>query len=471
MTSNTRLTDILIMALLSIGGMLVAVELLGETRLAVDAFEVAASINFLLRGETVIHLPPLGEITAQTHWLPFQVNLTFLNVDLDMLSRNLENTSGVEAWEESIIYEARRAAAWFVAKNIAVAFAGGGIVAYFLGPARIKGRFWKGGTLGTVLLVVIIVFTIVIPFNVAAFESPQYHGVISAAPWAMNLFNEGLAAIQNASRQLQAIGGNLDYLFDGLEKVSNQQTDTDEALKVMHVSDIHNNPAAVDFMGEVVKAFGVDMVVDTGDITDYGYPLEAELVSGVAELGVPYVLTPGNHDSPQVYNLLEEEGVIVLNNKIKEVNGLVIAGIKDPAAETHFEVTTTEEEMEKYAEDEVKGMFYGEDRPGPDLIAVHDAALGEKFTSQAPLILHGHTHNPGIREKEGTVIINAGTTGASGIRGVERLEDEYTMYILYFSDSDESEERLRLSAADFISVPQVPGGFNLERRYFHKEER
>jgi len=462
------LLRMLAFGIVSVLGMLIAVELLGETHVSVDAFDLALSLSPLQQGITEIHLPPMGEISAHTHWFPFQVNITFLNVDIDLLAQNVENEQNIELWQQKLINDALWGVGWFAVRNMIVAFLGAGIAAYFLGPPEIKSRFWKGGTLGALLLIILILVTMVIPFNLAAFENPQYYGILSAAPWAMNLFDEGLMAIQTVSEKLQNMAGNLFYLFEGLEQLSAIETDTETSLKVMHVSDVHNNPAAVDFMREVVKAFDVDMVIDTGDITDYGYPLEAEIVSGVAEIGVPYVLAPGNHDSPMVYEHLEERGVIVLNNEIREIDGMVIAGIKDPAAASHATVSTPEEEMKEYAESEVKDMFE-EQEIEPDVVAVHDPLLGEIFSDQAPLVLTGHTHIPDIREKDDTVIINAGTTGAAGIRGLDRPEEKYSMYILNFNQVEETEE-LYLSAADFISVPQLPGGFNLERHYFQRRE-
>ena len=44
----------------------------------------------------------------------------------------------------------------------------------------------------------------------------------------------------------------------------------ESVVRVLHVSDIHNNPVAFDFMEQIINNFNVDFVIDTGDITDYG---------------------------------------------------------------------------------------------------------------------------------------------------------------------------------------------------------
>ena len=43
-----------------------------------------------------------------------------------------------------------------------------------------------------------------------------------------------------------------------------------------------------------------DMIVDTGDLTDFGSPPETAMVQGIRKIGYPYVFVAGNHDSQTV---------------------------------------------------------------------------------------------------------------------------------------------------------------------------
>ena len=52
---------------------------------------------------------------------------------------------------------------------------------------------------------------------------------------------------------------------------------TDDTIRVLHVSDLHLNPAACDVIGSVVDQFAIDVVIDTGDITDFGSAAEDAL--------------------------------------------------------------------------------------------------------------------------------------------------------------------------------------------------
>ena len=45
----------------------------------------------------------------------------------------------------------------------------------------------------------------------------------------------------------------------------------------------------------------MDLVIDTGDLTDYGTAIETGLAGQIKTTkGVPYLFIPGNHDSPEV---------------------------------------------------------------------------------------------------------------------------------------------------------------------------
>lgn len=105
---------------------------------------------------------------------------------------------------------------------------------------------------------------------------------------------------------------------------------------VLHVSDIHNNPVAYNFAAQVVESFDVDLILDTGDLTDWGTALEAEITRRIEALGRPYVFVSGNHDSPQVVQrLLETSHAVVLGEPVV-IAGLHIAGTGDLVAGSYL---------------------------------------------------------------------------------------------------------------------------------------
>ncbi|KKM10241.1 hypothetical protein SY88_14315 [Clostridiales bacterium PH28_bin88] len=82
----------------------------------------------------------------------------------------------------------------------------------------------------------------------------------------------------------------------------------------------------MDLVGRIVTLFPVDAIVDTGDLTDYGTPLEALLVKRLGSIAVPYLFVPGNHDSPAVIQELEQ----LPNVKVLQEDPVYIKGLVTP---------------------------------------------------------------------------------------------------------------------------------------------
>ncbi len=75
--------------------------------------------------------------------------------------------------------------------------------------------------------------------------------------------------------------------------------DGEDDVSILHVSDIHLNPLGVEIVRQLATQFQVDAVLDTGDLTSFGSPVEARIGDLIAGIPVPYYLAPGNHDSPR----------------------------------------------------------------------------------------------------------------------------------------------------------------------------
>ena len=105
------------------------------------------------------------------------------------------------------------------------------------------------------------------------------------------------------------------------------------------------------------------------------------------------------------------------------------------------------------------------ERP-PDILALHNPLMAEPFLGRLPLILCGHTHSAGIYfdGESPTILVNAGTTGASGVRGLlAPHQNPYSAVILYFNPG--SDGGMELAAADLISIEQLQDSFTLQRFY------
>ncbi len=443
----------------ALAGMFAAVALFSTAHFSVSAFEFSAEIIPFQRGDTIIFIPPVGELRAATHWFPFMLKVTLLNVDLDTLVVGLENlaaSQNITYFEEQV----RSRLAFFLLRNTAIVFLCSAGAVYL--PARL--RSWRraliSGLIASVLFLTLFYATVLRPYNIEAFETPQYKGIIGAAPWVVNISNQTIATIKTLGEQLEVMTANLHDLSEQLDRI--QLDPPHSGLRVLHVSDIHNNPAAFDFIEKVVISFNIDFIIDTGDLTDYGTELETDMVSRVSSLPVPYLFVPGNHDSPQVIETMQREGAIILGNELIELMGLRIAGVADPSSESSLMAIAPEQVLRETAATAYLDYASGED--SPDIIAVHHPLTGSPFIGVSPVILSGHTHRAQVLFEQGSALINAGTTGAAGVRGLQApLDNPYSMVVLYFSPDPEGYQTLMM--ADLLSIQQHHDSFSLKRHY------
>jgi Icc-related predicted phosphoesterase len=107
-------------------------------------------------------------------------------------------------------------------------------------------------------------------------------------------------------------------------------------MRIAATGDIHcrvdTKELISQLLGEIQKE--ADVLVLTGDLTDTGYPEEAEvLLPQLQMLGIPVVATLGNHDhesgkAAEIKHMLREGGVMILDGTVVEIGGVGFAGTK-----------------------------------------------------------------------------------------------------------------------------------------------
>ena len=202
------------------------------------------------------------------------------------------------------------------------------------------------------------------------------------------------------------------------------------------------------------------MIIDTGDLTDYGSSLEAELITRLTALPVPMFLYRAT-TIPQVIETMRQKGP--LSSKSRPLRSWGCASSALPTLpQAGRSVAIASEEYLRSCGREAYRLLLNEEIE-PDIVAVHNPLAGEGFSGQVPLILSGHTHRARVT-LESTISINAGTTGAAGVRGLYAPgENPYSMVVLYFDRSEG--ERQTLVMADLLSVHQNQDSFTLQRYY------
>ncbi len=443
-------------------GVLLFINLFSST----DYHSLSATVNLNVAvgypPRTSLIIPPIGEIRANTHWLPIRLNLELKNVNLSLLRSIVFASPGAtepvfKEFEEDI----RKLVVFFVVKLLGLGLFGAVFALFFLGVRDQRTLVWGGiaGVMVILLLVVSVYFT----YDLSAFERLEYEGIIEAAPWALNLAWQVLGEVEELGTRVQVLAENLYSALQQLETIGPIGL-VEADLVALHVSDIHNNPVAYDFARQVIESFPIDLVLDTGDLTDWGTALEAEVTKRIAELELPYVFVSGNHESIQVLDRLQAlENVTIVDHTEKVILGLRIAGVGDLVAMKPLPTPAPVGDLSEQARD--INSFWASIEDRPDIFMIHNHRVAKAIEPGLfSAVLYGHTHVLDLQQIGGTVYNNAGTTGAAGIRGFQSKELlPYSLSLLYFVHNDQG--RPILYAVDGVHVTGLGQSFSLQRTF------
>lgn len=405
---------------------------------------------------TVLRLPPLGQISAPTHRSPLTLEAQVEEVDVDRLQALIaagvpeeelraQVTSDLEALLRSFLQRALIAAA------IVGALAG----------ALVPRRHWShavAGLLGGVVAMGLLVGGAWRGFDPEAFAEARFEGPIEQAPALLATVRRHVDDFDDVRRRVEVLGDQVAELY-AVASTAGSVVDSrsEEEVRILHVSDIHSNPIGLEVTRQLAERFGIDAVLDTGDLTSFGLPLEARLGELIRDIPVPYLFVPGNHDSPGNRSALDEvDNVQLLDGNVVEVNGLRILGVADPTFTASNEINTAE--ARKIKRDRAPEVGAAVARETPDVLAVHDPVLGEGSFGQVPVIVAGHVHKRTAVRKEGTLVLTVGSTGATGLGSfLIRTDLSYEAQVLHFTDGE-------LTSVDRVLLRGVDGAFRVERQ-------
>ena len=403
-------------------------------------------------GRTSLLVPPLGTVSAVTHTPPLDLNVTLSELDLPALGRNLSRSPRRELIEK--IEAGLRSVALGVAVQHVIAAAVAGAVAAALVAGRRAGYMLVGGAAGAAV-VAISLFAASASFDPDRFEEANYTGALQYAPQVMEAVTRSPEALVNLNSRFATAAERLTRL---LALVAQPFPDPDEGTTaLLHVSDIHSNPVGVEIARSLAKDFAVDAVIDTGDLTSFGQPIESRMGRLLNRFTVPYLFVPGNHDSPTNRVELDSfEAVTLLDRRVATVDDIEILGWADPTFTATNETSTQEGNEQR--ESDAPAVASTVERLAPDVLATHDERLAMDSVGQVPLILTGHTHEREFEERDGTIILTLGSTGATGLGSfIVDSERPYEAEVIYFR------EGLPV-ALDYVSLSGLGGDFEVERR-------
>ena len=430
----------------ALAGTVAGVALAGSVSTPIGPFDTRVSVRPGLTGVTHVRLGPLGSIELDTHDTPVVVELRVQDLRLDEAERIADDPAVLRGLEEDLARDARVAVRRLSLRAL-LAGLGGGLLGAF--AAAVAWSSLARGAAAAGLLVVGLGGTTALTFDPGAVAEPRYTGLISVAPTAVGRVDTIVERFGQYRAQLSELVRNVVTLYRTTQTLPTFDPG-DRTIQVLHVSDIHLNPQAFDLIRLVVDQFGVDAVVDTGDITDWGSRPEAGALTPIREVGVPYVWVRGNHDSRRTQRAVAANpNAVVLDGEAAEVAGLRFWGIGDPRY-TPDKTRPVGKDVEREEIGALADRLPAALSPAlpVDVLVVHDPRAAEHAGDLVPLILSGHTHSADERRIGEATLLVEGSTGGAGLRGLQGEDPEpLTCTVLYFDP-----ETRRLVAYDRISV-------------------
>jgi predicted MPP superfamily phosphohydrolase len=462
-----RLSIAMAILTVSLVGVVGGVLLGARTTADVGPFRAQLSITPSLTGDTNIAIPPLGAITLNSHDGPAHVAIRLGTLNQAKSEALLKDPNGFAVATKTVVADVTRGVVQLALRTLGSAVLGAMVLAALV-FRNIRRVAWAGGL--SLAVTAGSFGAAAATFHPTSIAEPRYEGLLINAPAVVGDAQAIANRYEAYSAQLQQLVVNVSRLYGVVSAVPAYAPDPN-TIKVLHISDMHLNPSAWSVVRTLVQQFNIEVVIDTGDLVDWGSGPEASYAAAIGTLGVPYVFIRGNHDSgATAAAVARQHGAIVLENSVKTVAGLTIAGIGDPRFTPDKETsphgsgdTDATHHLVHASGEQLAATIRHYGHP-VDIALVHDPASTDALAGTCPLVLAGHLHQRSTfnlprpadapADAANTTVMVEGSTGGAGLRGLEQAQPlPLEMSVLYFNKDK------ALQAYDNITV----GGTGLQQ--------
>lgn len=414
----------------------------------VGPLTVQVGVSLLGDNPAEIDLPPVGEVAFDSHRGPVGIQASVQSVDVEAAEAMLGTPTALTDLTRTAPDAVRGAVLQALGWTAACTLGGAGLAAGIVYRSRRRGL--QGlAVVGAPLVVSAVVAGLT--FEPSALDEPRFTGLLSRAPYLagegrsvvdrLESYRSGVADMVRSVTTLYTVAGELPVIDD------------DEVTTVLHLSDIHLNPQGYDLAQQLVEQFGVDVVVDTGDVTTWGTAAESATLNRIGRLGVPYVFVRGNHDSVVTANAVAAQGAVVLEGEAVTVAGLTFAGIGDARFSPDSGVLDIDAARRSAGETaaDLAAAIGATNRSGADadVALIHDPSRLDPLLGEVPLVLGGHYHSRTVRlDESGTRVMVQGSSGGAGVSAgaLDRLAEGDPLpleaSLLYFGTTGDQAGRL-----------------------------
>ncbi|MFI7686141.1 metallophosphoesterase [Streptomyces griseoaurantiacus] len=420
----------------------------GNVRAPVGPMNTTMALRPSLTGGTKINVSPLGALELSTHSAPVRLDVNVDQLDAARAQALVDHPERLSGLQEEVAQDVADDTLDLAVRSCVAVVSGAtalGLVVY-----RRPRRALAAGGLALALLAACGTSAYA-TWNPKAVLEPKFSGLLSSAPSLVGSARSIVTEFDVYQQELARLVTNVTKLYDVTSTLPAYRPDP-STIRVLHVSDIHLNPASWKIIASLVKQYDINVIVDSGDTMDHGTAAENGFLDPVADLGAPYVWVRGNHDSATTQDYLGKmKNVRVLDDgRAVTVAGLRFAGIGDPQY-TPDRTAERGDRAEELAGARLASSLRDQRNAGTpvDVALVHEPSAARETDGEVPLVLSGHLHHEGTEVmKYGTRLRIEGSTGGSGLRAVEgKHPDPIEASVLYF-DRDSR----RLQAWDAIKL-------------------
>ncbi|MCX5265002.1 metallophosphoesterase [Streptomyces sp. NBC_00199] len=426
----------------------------GNVRVPVGPMDTTMTLRPSFTGGTKINISPLGALSLDSHLAPVRLDVNVDQLDPARSQALVDHPERLSGLQDEVARDVEHGTLDLAVRSCVAVVSGA--TALGLAVYRRPRRALAAGGLALTLLAASGA-TAFATWNPNSVLEPRFSGLLSSAPSLVGNARSIVTEFDVYQQELARLVTNVTKLYDVTSTLPAYSPDP-TTVRVLHVSDIHLNPASWKIISSLVEQYKVDVIVDSGDTMDHGSAAENGFLDPIATLGAPYVWVRGNHDSLVTQRYLQGmKNVHVLDGgRAVSVAGLRFAGIGDPQFTPDRSTAPGAAESQETAGARLAEALRAQRAAGApaDVAVVHEPSAARGTDGEVPLVLSGHLHHEQTEVmKKGTRLRVEGSTGGSGLRAVEgKYPDPIEASILYFDRSTR-----RLQAWDEIKL----GGLGL----------
>ncbi|MFE2266862.1 metallophosphoesterase family protein [Streptomyces griseosporeus] len=428
--------------------------IVGNVRVPVGPMDTTMTLRPSLTGGTKINISPLGALHLDSHIAPVRLDVNVDQLDPARSQALVDHPERLSGLQDEVTRDVEHGTLDLALRSCAAVVTGAtalGLAVY----RRPRPALAAGGLALTLLAA--SGATAYATWNPKSVLEPRFSGLLSSAPSLVGNARSIVTEFDVYQKELARLVTNVTKLYDVTSTLPAYRPDP-TTIRVLHVSDIHLNPAAWKIIGSLVQQYDVNVIVDSGDTMDHGTAAENGFLDPIPDLGAPYVWVRGNHDSALTQRYLQGlKNVHVLDDgHAVTVAGVRFAGIGDPQFTPDRSTVPGGDAANELAGLRLASALRDQKAAGTpvDIAVAHEPAAARQTDGEVPLVLAGHIHHEDTEVMEhGTRLRVEGSTGGSGLRAVEgKHPDPIEASILYLD-----RDTRRLQAWDEIRL----GGLGL----------